>query len=139
MKGCMHKEKEVTPGASRTGRKTRNDLILIAVLLLLVAGAALILFLSRTPGDTVVVTVDGQLWGEYSLSEDRTVEIKNGDGYNLLVIEGGKAYVRQASCPDGICSSHRPISHNGESIICLPNKVVIEIRSSGSDQPDIIS
>ena len=139
MKGCMHKEKEATPGASRTGRKTRNDLILIAVLLLLVAGAALILFLSRTPGDTVVVTVDGQLWGEYSLSEDRTVEIKNGDGYNLLVIEGGKAYVRQASCPDGICSSHRPISHNGESIICLPNKVVIEIRSSGSDQPDIIS
>lgn len=139
MKGCMHKEKEATPGTSRAGRKTRNDLILIAVLLLVVAGAALILFLSRTPGDTVVVTVDGQLWGEYSLSEDRTVEIKNGDGYNLLVIEGGKAYVRQASCPDGICSSHRPISHNGESIICLPNKVVIEIRSSGSDQPDIIS
>lgn len=139
MKGCMHKEKEATPGASRTGQKTKNDLILIAVLLLVVAGAALILFLSRTPGDTVVVTVDGQLWGEYSLSEDRTVEIKNGDGYNLLVIEGGKAYVRQASCPDGICSSHRPISHNGESIICLPNKVVIEIRSSGSDQPDIIS
>lgn len=139
MKRCMHKEKEVTPGASRTGQKTKNDLILIAVLLLVVAGAALILFLSRMPGDTVVVTVDGQLWGEYSLSEDRTVEIKNGDGYNLLVIESGKAYVRQASCPDGICSSHRPISHNGESIICLPNKVVIEIRSSGSDQPDIIS
>lgn len=139
MKRCMHKEKEVTPGASRTGQKTKNDLILIAVLLLVVAGAALILFLSRMPGDTVVVTVDGQLWGEYSLREDRTVEIKNGDGYNLLVIESGKAYVRQASCPDGICSSHRPISHNGESIICLPNKVVIEIRSSGSDQPDIIS
>ena len=139
MKRCMHKEKEVTPGASRTGQKTKTDLILIAVLLLVVAGAALILFLSRMPGDTVVVTVDGQLWGEYSLSEDRTVEIKNGDGYNLLVIESGKAYVRQASCPDGICSSHRPISHNGESIICLPNKVVIEIRSSGSDQPDIIS
>lgn len=139
MKRCMHKEKEVTPGASRTGQKTKNDLILIAVLLLVVAGAALILFLSRMPGDTVVVTVDGQLWGEYSLSEDRTVEIKNGDGYNLLVIEGGRAYVAHASCPDGICSSHRPISHDGESIICLPNKVVIEIRSSGSDQPDIIS
>jgi hypothetical protein len=87
----------------------------------------------------VVVTVDGQLFGEYSLREDRTLEIRSGDGYNLLVVEGGYAYVRSASCPDGICAAHRPVSHEGESIICLPNKVVVEIRSVGGDQPDIIA
>jgi hypothetical protein len=27
----------------------------------------------------------------------------------------------------------------GESIICLPNKVVVEIRNEKTDQPDIIS
>ena len=58
---------------------------------------------------------------------------------NILVIENGKAYVNQASCPDGICSSHRPIGNDGESIICLPNKVVVEIRTSDKNRPDVIA
>ena len=119
--------------------KTRNDIIFIAAILLTVLIAALVLFLLKTPGDTVIVTVDGKPFGEYPLNENRTVEIKNGNGYNILVIENGKAYVKSASCPDGICSSHRPIGSNGESIICLPNKVVIEIRTSNGKQPDIIT
>lgn len=143
MRLCMRKVKEAEPGDLRTGRKTKNDIIFIAVLLLLVSVAALVMFLFRTRGDRVIVTVDGQFWGEYSLNEDRTVEIRNGDGngdgYNLLIIEGGTAYVKQASCPDGICSSHRPIQYDGECIICLPNKVVVEIRALRKDQPDIIS
>lgn len=120
-------------------KKLKNDVILIVTLLLVVGLAALVSFLLRSEGDTVVVTVDGQLFGEYSLREDRTLEIRSGDGYNLLVVEGGYAYVRSASCPDGICAAHRPVSHEGESIICLPNKVVVEIRSVGGDQPDIIA
>ena len=61
------------------------------------------------------------------------------NGTNLLVIQDGYAWVAEASCPDGICSSHRPICHDGESIICLPNKVVIEIHRSSQNQPDIIT
>lgn len=135
----MCKVEESKPGASRTGRKIKNDIVFIVVLLVVVAGAALVLFLSRTTGDMVVVTVNGQPWGEYPLNEDRVVDIRNGDGYNILIIEGGKAYVKQASCPDGICSSHRPIEYDGESIICLPNKVVVEIRTASKNQPDIIT
>lgn len=120
-------------------KKRRNDIILIAVLLLSVLIASLALFFFRVTADTVVVTVDGEFWGEYALRRDRTVEIRQGDGYNLLVIENGKAYVAHASCPDGICSSHRPIGYDGESIICLPNKVVIEVRARAKDQPDIIA
>lgn len=120
-------------------RKAKNDVILIAALLLLAAIAALALLLLRTPGDTVTVTVDGTLFGEYPLSEDRTVQITSAGGYNLLVIEDGRAYVREASCPDGICAAHRPIGHNGESIICLPNKVVVEVHAQSEDRPDIIA
>ena len=135
----MCKIKEPTPVASGVRRKTRNDIIFIVVLLTIISLAALAMFLFRTVGDTVVVTVDGKVWGEYSLNENREVEIRNGDGYNLLVIEDGKAYVKYASCPDGICSSHRPIKHNGASIICLPNKVVIEVSTQNQKQPDIIA
>ena len=127
------------PAASSGGQKIKNDLIFITALLLLVALAAAALFVFRSVGDTVIVTVDGQSYGQYSLNENRTVEIKNGNGYNLLVIEDGQAYVARASCPDGICSAHRPIRHNGESIICLPNKVVVEVRTTDQNQPDIVA
>ena len=138
MKHGMHDQMSAssTPAAKR---KRRNDVILVLGLLLVIFAAGLALFLFRSVGDTVTVTVNGEKYAEYSLSEDREIEIRVGEGYNILVIEEGRAYVRVASCPDGICSSHRPISHDGESIICLPNKVVIEIRTTKTDQPDIIA
>lgn len=126
--------------SSPTTNKRRNDLIFISALILLILLAALALFLFRSEGDRVTVTLDGRTVGEYSLAEDREVRIESDNGgYNILVIKDGKASVSTASCPDGICSSHRPINMKGESIICLPNKVVVEIRNEKSDQPDIIS
>ena len=118
-------------------RKVRNDIIFIVVLLLGVSLAALAIFLFSAPGDRVTVTIGGEKVGEYSLDEDRVVEIKSVDGYNILVIESGVAYVKDASCPDGICSSHRPVSRGGESIICLPNEVVIEVYSADKTVPEI--
>ena len=122
-------------------RKAKNDIILILslVLLALAAGAALLLF--KPEGDVVSVSVDGEVIAEYPLSEDVEVEIETDGGYNLLVIEGGRARVERASCPDGICAAHRPISQDGASIICLPNRVVIEVHSgyAADGAPDVIN
>ena len=126
--------KDADPDASGRRRKAKHDVLFIAVILLLVSVASLLLFLFRKAGDLVVVTVNGQLWGEYPLDEDRIVENKNGDNCNVLVIENGRAYVKQASCPDGICSARRPIGNDGESIICLPNRVVVEVRIGDQDR-----
>ena len=119
-------------------RKLKNDIVFISALLLvfLIIGGCLFLF--RGEGDTVTVTIGRKFYGEYPLHEDRVVEIKGDGTLNVLVIQEGKAYMAEASCPDGICSSHRAVSKDGESIICLPNKVVIEIRARGQEQPDII-
>ena len=121
--------------------KIKNDIIFIGALLLVfaLAGGALLLF--REEGNSVEVRIDGELYGVYSLSNDQRIEIRtgeNGEQYNVLVIKDGRAYVESASCPDGICSSHRPISYKGASIICLPNKVVVAIISETEDGPDII-
>ena len=120
-------------------KKTKNDIILIASLLLVVIAVVACLWLFGAKAEVVVVKIDGETVSEYSLDEDCEVEIKSGDGYNILIIEDGKARVERASCPDGICSEHRPISRGGESIICLPNKVVIEVHASSNDEPDIIT
>jgi hypothetical protein len=122
-------------------RKIRNDIIFIAILLTVIIMAIACLVIFRTPGDTVTVLVDGKEWGKYSLSDNKTVKIQTVRGTNILVIKDKKAYVESASCPDGICSSHRPIEYDGESIICLPNKVVIstsKTNRTNKPQPDIV-
>ena len=36
----------------------------------------------------------------------------------------------RADCPDQLCVKQKAVSKNKESIICLPNKVVIEGKDS---------
>ncbi len=120
-------------------RKMKNDIIFVSALLSVILVAVLGMLLFRSSGDTVTVTVDGKSFGEYSLDRNCSVEIKTEYGFNLLVIKDGKAYVESASCPDGICSAHKPISYDGESIICLPNKVVVHVDKQDVSAPDIIS
>lgn len=131
------------PAAPSGGRRFKNDIILIGVLLLallLVGGGVLLL---QKPGDTVVVTIDGRVMGEYPLSQDLTLPIYTGEGgeqVNVLVIKNGEAFVESASCPDGICASHKPISHEGQSIVCLPHRVVVSIRRAAEQNgPDIVT
>lgn len=121
------------------GKKVKNDIIFISFLLVVVLIFGLVLYLTQTKGDTVVVTVDGALFGEYPIDEDEQIEIKSQNGENLLAIKDKTADVISASCPDGICVHHRPIQNGGESIICLPNKVVVEIRTKGVSNKDIIA
>ena len=124
--------------AKSGGVKAKNDLWLIAIFLLVIAVAAILLFVFRTEGNTVTILLDGEIWAEYPLDIDRTVEVRVGDAFNVVVIENGEVRVDKASCPDGICAAHRPVHYNGQSIICLPNDVVVEIRTNGQNQPDII-
>ena len=119
------------------GSKLRNDIIFITVILLLTAALGLCYLLLGGEGDTVAVIVDGETFATYSLSENREVEIVTEHGRNLLVIEDGRAYVSEASCPDGICSSHRPISRQRETVTCLPNKLVVKIIASEQSAPDV--
>ena len=91
------------------------------------------------------VTVDGKPYGAYPLSEELTLDIRTGDGgeqLNRLIIREGQAFVETATCPDGICAAHKPISRDGESIVCLPHRVVITVESADTPrsdkQPDVV-
>ena len=47
--------------------------------------------------------------------------------YNLISVTGGMVVVEAADCKDQICVRHKPVSSKGESIICLPHRLVVEI------------
>lgn len=123
-------------------RSLRNDIILITAVILAAVIGLIYLNFFRSPGDTVTVTVDGEVYGVYSLSVNVTEDIytgENKENLNRLVIMDGKALIEAASCPDGICVGHKSIFRDGESIVCLPNRVVVTVTSDGkTDSPDVI-
>lgn len=106
-------------------KRIKNDLVLILILLTVALSAFFIIESLREDGVSVRVTVNGELAAEYLLSRDGEY-VLNG-GTNVLVISNGEAYVKEASCPDGLCINQGKISLSGERIVCLPNRVMIEV------------
>ena len=77
--------------------------------------------------NTIRITVDGKEFGTYSLSKDQVIHI--GDT-NVCEIKDGKVTMIEATCPDHYCMKQKAVDEHGGSIICLPNKVVIEGKDS---------
>ena len=107
------------------------------LLVLLCAGAviAAVFFARAKDGAQAVVYVSGNRQIAFPLGTDREYTIHGaGGGTNTLVIEGGQAYIREASCPDGICMQMGKIHLSGQSVICLPNQVVVEIQGGSAEE-----
>ncbi len=115
----------------------KNDLTLLGVLLLLALLCTAIYFLYfHKQGSLVLVTVDGSLYGEYSLNEDLILDL----GTNRLQIQNGRVSMLEADCPDLICVHHKAISRTGETIICLPNRIIVQILGEpDTSVPDAVS
>lgn len=79
-------------------------------------------------GEKAVVTLDGTVILEQPLQEDCNMPIRSENGENVLRIENGKVRITEADCRDQICVNHKEISKAGESIVCLPHGLVVEIK-----------
>jgi len=119
-------------------RLGKRDIILLIILFV-----ALILFFAgfklmhQETGAEVVIQVDGTEYGRYPLDQDVEIPITDPDGNetNLLVIKNGKADMTEANCPDFLCVHQKAISHQGETIVCLPNQIVVSV--SGGEESEI--
>lgn len=107
------------------------DLILIVAILAIALSVFLFTELWRGEGSYAEVLIDGGRVAKFALSEDGE-HILNG-GTNTLVIEGGRAYVKDSECPDKTCEHSGRISRVGERIICLPNRLEIRIVGDADD------
>lgn len=105
----------------------KNDFILAGGVILIAAAFIIFHVISGRSGGTVVVSVNGKVYGCYSLLEDQTIDINDT---NCIIIDNKTVRMKWADCPDQICVNHRSISRTSESIICLPNKVTVTIKNS---------
>ena len=121
--------------------KIKKDIILLSVILLTAFLLWLVpSFLHRDKPERVRVYQDGNQIADYPLAEDLVTAISyEEEHYNLLLIEDGKVSVSDADCPDQLCVKQRSISGNGESIICLPHKLVVKVESEEERKLDAIT
>ena len=121
--------------------KRKADIILIISLLVICAAAYLILqIFVKKPGTYVVIKVDGIVKHELDINKDTTLEISGYQGgINRVVIKNGQAYVSHADCPDDLCVHTGKISMTGETIVCLPHRVVVEITGAKQEIDAIVN
>lgn len=113
-------------------KKLRNDIILFVSLLFAALAVWGAVKLTRKPGKFVVIEIEGKISSVYPIDTDLRLDLITGDGHvNTLVISNGKAYVESADCPDKLCVKQHAVSMTGETIICLPHKLVIRIEGEG--------
>ena len=115
---------------------SRNAKVILLLLVLAAAGCAAFLLL-RPAGEGVVarVTLDGKVVEEIDLSavtEGYTFTVEGPGGFtNTIQVEPGRIRVREAGCPDQVCVNQGYISDSTVPIVCLPNRLVIEIVGGG--------
>lgn len=72
-----------------------------------------------------------------SVKETYKLTVKNKDGAeNIIEVRNGSIGIIEASCPDHICIDTGFIDNSAVPIVCLPNKIIIEISENADDSID---
>jgi hypothetical protein len=100
-------------------------IIIVAVALIVILFTKF--FFSRPVEQQVKIT--GRSSQEYyELNEDRVVEVEGPLGITKVIIEDGEVWVENSPCREKICMRMGRIKRTGDQLICIPNRVVVEIE-----------
>ena len=66
----------------------------------------------------------------YPLNKDATIETE-GEFKNIITVKDKTVWISYAGCPDKVCKNTGKISKKGQSIICVPEKMVVRIVGGG--------
>ena len=114
--------------------KKKDSLIIVLAL----AAALLLYGISQISGGasaaTVVVTVDGQEVLRRPMAVEDSYEIRQEDGsVNIIAVEDGAVYMKEANCRDGLCIRQGKMKNAAKTIVCLPHKLVVSLTG---DEPE---
>lgn len=110
----------------------KTDLLLVVLALVAAVGIYLFYSAGAEKGKGVEITVDGESEAFLPLDTNDSIRIDTEDGYNIVTVQDGKVFVTEADCRDQICVDHKKVSKTGETIVCLPHKLVVTITG---DEP----
>lgn len=116
----------------------KNDLILIFSIIIISLLSVTIILLTSKHGNYVTIEQNGTITAVLQINKNQKYNIYNEDNEieNTILIENGQVSMIYADCPDKICEKHRAIKNNNESIICLPNKVIVTVTNGLENEVD---
>ena len=127
-------------------RAVRKKDALIVLAALAIAAAALLTALLGRGGavDSVRIYVDGALYAEMPLDEDGEIRVEQADGsVNVVAVEDGAAFMAYSSCKNQLCVQQGRVSAGGwalralgRQVVCLPNRVTVELCAAGTVDPN---
>lgn len=123
---------EIDDNMQKKIKNSKKEILFISLVLFIGAAILIRIYGKKQEAGIVLVQVDGKRIETFSLSTSTVYKIKSKDGSNLLHIENGSVWLEEADCPDQICVHTGKIKYVGQSIICLPHKVVIEIKEKSN-------
>lgn len=113
----------------------KSDIVLIVSLFVTAVLFNFILYGGTT--DRAVIKLDGETVETLNLSKNQSIIIDRDEIYVEIVVESGKVFINESSCPDKLCVRQGKISGRNQSLVCLPNRLVVEITGmpGGGDEP----
>ncbi len=104
----------------------KADFFLI-IILLLTSIFVLLIFNDKSKPESVVISSGGNIIGTYSIHEDKVLNVSGLLGDVVVNIRDGKVWVSKSNCEDLLEVKQGEINKCGQSLVCVPNKVVISI------------
>ena len=123
-----------------TSLRKADILLFFSFLALAALIAALPLMRSSGNEQMVRIISGGEVVGIYPLEKDIEVEVDRGGHLNIVSIEDKKVSMKYSDCRNQICVHTGEITRPGDTIVCLPNYVIVEITGSreGGDEDDAV-
>jgi hypothetical protein len=115
----------------------RYDVIIVIILIIFSILPTFLFAAGSYEGSDIYarIYVNGDLYKEIKLGDgiEYDLVITNGRGVNEVSVSGREVYMASANCFDKYCVKQGHISEPGQTIVCLPNRVLIEI--TGKEKP----
>jgi hypothetical protein len=102
----------------------KGDFLIIGAVAAVFILSVVFIFSFSNQGSRVVIKQNNEIIYNQSINQNDTVDT----GSNIVIIKDGVVFMNEADCKNQICVKSGKISKKGESIVCLPNKVIVEIK-----------
>lgn len=120
--------------------KKRDIILIISLLFIGIIALVIWHFIYSDDGKYVTIEQRNELIGTYPLNVDKEIEIEHrGKVVNKIIIKDGYCYMEEAECPDHLCIKQGKVNKSGQTIVCLPNRVVVTVVDSDSSDYDSVA
>lgn len=123
---------------------TKGDKVLVIVLIMFSLLFAYYMFRinNKLEKKYVSIQINGEEIKTIEFSDDiigETYVLETEFGRNVLQFGDEEVRIIEASCPDQLCVKQGKIGKVGQLLVCLPNRLVVEIKANDAINDDIDS